>query len=87
MLSPSVDIARILHFLRSVRLAAIDDPTGVSDKITACTMTSQLGAAINMMRGGANLATRAVTAELEWRIKPAFNIWKMFFGPNFPNPE
>lgn len=87
LLSPSIDIARILHFLRSNRLAAIHDPTGVSDKITACTTTSQRGAAFNKIRGGASLATRAVTAELEWRIKPAFNMWKMFFGPNFPNPE
>ena len=87
LFTPSIDIARVLHFMRSNRLAAVHDPLGIGDPIPGPRTPSQREEALNKVTGGATMASRAVTAELEWRLKPAFNIWRMFFGPRFPNPE
>lgn len=84
--TPSVDIARILNFLRVHNLPVVSNPIGIGDPITGPNSPRQREEAINKVTGGANMATRAVTAELQWRIRPAFNLWKSLFG-SFPNPE
>ena len=87
LLTTSIDIARVLHRMRNNRLAVAHDPIGLGDPIQPTRTASQMEAALARVTGGANQATRAVVFELECRVKPAFNTWKMFFGSRFPNPE
>lgn len=85
--TPSIDIARVLHLLRTNKLAAVHSPLGIGDPVMGPNTRGQREDALSKASGGARIATRAVTAELEWRIKPAFIVWKQLFGQRFPKPE
>lgn len=87
LLTTSIDIAKVLHRMRSNRLAVAHNPLGLGDPIPATRTREQLEEALSKVTGGANVATRAVTSELEWSTKAAFRRWKFFFGARFPNPE
>lgn len=87
LLTTSIDVARVLHRMRNNSLAVAHDPLGLGDPIRATRASGQMEDALRKVTGGANQATRAVVSELECRVKAAFNVWKMFFGPRFPNPE
>ena len=85
--TPSIDIARVLHFMRSMRLTDIHDPLGISNPIQGPRTARLRSEALGKVTGSAKLATLAVTAEIEWRLDPAFKLWGRFFGPRFPNPK
>ena len=73
--------------MRNNRLAVVHDPLGLGEPVRPTRTPGQVEDALGKVTGGANQATRAVVSELECRAKAAFNLWKMFFGPRFPNPE
>lgn len=85
--TPSVDIARILNFILMTRLADAHDPFGISDPICASPRPSDRDEAQRKLQAGAVMAMRAVTAELQWRLRPAFRCWKTLFGQRFPNSD
>ena len=87
LLSPSIDIARILHFMRSNSLAGIRDPFGISDPIPAWRTPGQRDEAVRKVSRAAVIASRAVTTEVEWNLKRAFRCWKALLGSRFPDPE
>jgi len=87
LLTTSIDIARVLHRMRSNNLSVFHDPYGLGAPIKPTHTSGQVEMALRKVNGGAAQATRAVVAEIENRVKPAFNIWKFFFGSRFPNPE
>lgn len=87
LLTNSIDIARVLHRMRSNNLSVIHDPLGLGNPIRPTRTPRQLEEALKKVTGGANQATRAVVAELECRAKRALRIWKILFGQRFPNPE
>lgn len=73
--------------MRTYNLAAVNNPLGFGDPIKGPSGPVHREEALSKVTGTAKIATNAVIAELEWRLKPAFIGWKRLLGQRFPNPE
>lgn len=85
LLMPSVDIAKILHLLRTTKLGSINDPLGIGESVAGPLSPSKAELARNKTANSAKIASRAVSEEIAWRVKPAFRLWKALLGPQFPD--
>lgn len=83
LVSPSIDIARILNFIKTEKLPAIRDPLDISGTITVAATGSDRGKVLLKLPRFSKLATNAATAEIEWRFPVALQLWKRFFKGKF----
>jgi hypothetical protein len=79
----SIDMRNILGRLAEHELAAMNDPTGHTGRIHACT-EDQRPDAISKLNTACSRARRARLAEGEGRIADAFATWDLVFAGGFP---
>lgn len=83
--STSWFVANLMHFLRQNMLPEVDPPLQVGQSIAGPTSPKHQQQAMNQISLFSMVATKAVVAELEWRVEQAFNIWRRLFGAGFPS--
>ena len=80
----SIDVLRILKKLLDLKLAAIQDPMGISGYIIACSTESKREDALSKLETALIRAVKAMEAEKEGNISDAFYWWNLVFNDKFP---
>jgi hypothetical protein len=78
------DFLATLRHLRNKRLAAMQDPMGISGLVPACNPGVAL-TALSKINSAITRAEKALEAEQRGRVPVAFLLWKMVFGAGFPS--
>lgn len=82
-----IDVKNILLMLQYNKLAAMQDPTGVSGYIYACKSETQKQDALSKLSTAVSRAQKAVTAEYAndpKDTKTAFDWWRQLYNNKFP---
>lgn len=79
------DVHRFLAFLLSQRLAAMNDPTGATGRIEACSSESTREEALSKLNTAVSRALRAKDNYVSGRIREAFDDWNLLFAGQFPS--
>jgi hypothetical protein len=78
------DMHRILGRLLSNELGAMNDPTGHTGRIYACSSASLQRDALSKLKAAYDRATKARAAEDAGNIREAFGWWDLVFAGMFP---
>jgi hypothetical protein len=78
------DFLATLRHLRNKRLAAMQDPMGISGLVAACNPGVAL-TAMSKINSAIVRAEKAIEAEQRGKVPVAFLLWKMVFGASFPS--
>lgn len=81
----SIDLDRLFSFLRTSKLAPIEDPLGISGAISACSSDSQLEDAESKLLTAHVHAELAREAERKGDIPSAFYYWNRLYNGRFPS--
>lgn len=80
----SRDVRNILKLLRDTRLAALQDPKGISGYILPCSSEAQKSDALSKLTIAFMRAEKAREAEKAGKISDAFDWWNLMFARKFP---
>lgn len=80
----SYDLSFFLNELVSAELADMNDPTGTTGRIKACSSDYNKQLAMNRLTTAAGRASNALEAHKNNREKDAFYYWDQLFGGHFP---
>lgn len=81
----SRDVKNILQTLWDNQLAALQDPMGISGRITPCSSTAQKSTALSRLKTALGRAQKAREAESVGSIRDAFYWWNLMYTGNFPS--
>jgi hypothetical protein len=79
------DIYYYLKNLQNVELAPMNDPTGNTGRIYACSSDANLAAALSRLDTAVSRASRAKDAYLAGNTGEAFAQWDLLFNGHFPD--
>lgn len=80
-----IDMQQIFSGLWNHRLAAMQDPAGISGYIKPCTSEAQLQDALSKLDTARTRAEKAREAEVRQNTKDAFSWWNLLFDSRFPS--
>lgn len=81
----SIDVKNILKLMSDNKLAALQDPKGISGYIQPCASDSKKITALSKIETALTRASKAVTAENKSEISDAFYWWNLVYNENFPS--
>ena len=81
----ATDVERVFRELQRIGLAKIQDPMGVSGRVSPCRTESQLTDAKSKLATAVSRASKAREAEKSGKIKDAFYWWNLLFDGKFPS--
>ena len=84
-ISYSIDVRAVLKLLWDKKLAAMQDPMGMSGYIHPCATEAQKADALSKLKTALDRAQKARTAESAEKISDAFDWWNLVFDGHFPN--
>jgi hypothetical protein len=80
----SLDVSYFLNSLQRSGLAAMNDPTGKTGRIEACSSDANLRDALSKLNTAVTRATSAIEAERAGKSIEAFQWWDSVFDGSFP---
>lgn len=80
----AIDLYRFLQDLHSHGLADMNDPTGSTGRIKACSSAARKADALSKLDTAVTRAKNAWTAEAAGRTAEAFRQWDLLFAGHFP---
>src|SRR5258708_15318562 len=81
----SIDIKNILKLLSDSKLAAMQDPAGISGYIYPCSTDAKKDDALSKLSTALTRAQNARDAEAADKIKDAFDWWDLLYDNKFPS--
>lgn len=83
-ISYSIDVRNILKMLSDRKLAAMQDPIGVSGYIDPCSSDARKVDALSKLETAVTRANKARLAEVNGNVREAFYWWDLVFNDKFP---
>lgn len=80
-----IDVKNVLALLNRIGLADMNDPMGISGRISACSSDVKLEDALSKLSTALTRATKARDAESSGDTKTAFAWWDKLYAGNFPS--
>ena len=78
------DVCQVLEELDAMQLAAMNDPSGATGRIFACSTTAKAEDALSKLHTAAVRARKALDAHNEDKPVVAYVYLDLLFGGNFP---
>jgi hypothetical protein len=79
-----IDLYILLLELERIGLAAMNDPTGTTGRIEACSSDANKKDALSKLSTAVTRALKAYEAEKAGNLKEAFAQWDLLFNGKFP---
>jgi hypothetical protein len=78
------DLSYFLNELQQGELASMNDPTGASGRIAACSSDVNRKDALSKLSTACGRAARALDLHKEGKVEAAFEQWDLLFNGHFP---
>jgi hypothetical protein len=79
-----LDVSYFFNSLQRSQLASMNDPTGSTGRINACSSDANLRDALSKLDSAVTRATKALASDTAGKTTDAFEWWDLVFGGTFP---